>query len=343
LALLYSKTTLAAPRSPGAGAVLRAALAGVALVAFAGNARAEPAAKGAACRLEGRSKPPSGLEVFARPTGGSARARLTGAALHVALRAVAGARSEIAAGDGFVIRGFVDLHRFEAHTVRPVTVVDKHVFITRGQTVSPLAARGGHVRVELVVPVSKQRVETWARCADLTLGPTTSPGWDPPGEARGYVADAPKTWLYASPNGTPVFTLERGAAPTGLLFFGIEQRGEWVRIRRESTFSIDAWARLGDLRALPEGERIDQWVPPKTAKGVARVARGELGLGKTRRAVVVRAEPNENGLNVGAVAAGVDVYVVDVVLGWSRLLPKSLAFTEGDGGGFWVEPGALEP
>lgn len=294
------------------------------------------------CRLEGRSEPPAGLEVLATPQG-RVRAKLTGAPLGVALRASGATRAEIAAGDGFVIHGFVDLRRFEAYTRRPVAVVEEHVSIAQGQRVKPLGAHGARAHIELSVPISGQRVETWTRCDDLTLSPVSGRGWDPPGDARGYVAEAASTRLYASPNTAPVFTFERGASPTGLLFFGVETRGDWVRLRRESALSIDAWARQSELRALPEGERIDQLAPPRSSRSAARVLRGDLRLAKTRRASAVRAVPKNDGLIVGTIAANVEAYVVDVVLGWRRLLPKSLAFTEGDAGGFWVAPQAFEP
>ncbi len=309
------------------------------------DAWAEPPRQGEVfvpCALRGRATMP--LDTIITDTGGRPIARFSGAETMVTVAGLSSAsppRARVETGSGhggFRVRGFIEAKRLPIATSRSVPVVAGRVWIGARRSVSIVAAAPDKLKVEKKVTTPLQQSFTAsASCSDLALGAQVPPGWSPAGDARGFVLRSSSLDLHDLPQGNVVSVLQKAPDVAGVLFFSTEQRGTWVHVEFHGEVVIDGWARATDLQPLPRGETMDQLASPPFVRGPARLALpNSPRVVKTTREVPLRAAAKE-GEPIGAIEAGAETYVLDVVAGWASVLPKALDVMPVENGQFWVK------
>ncbi|HVR20999.1 MAG TPA: hypothetical protein VMS65_14910, partial [Polyangiaceae bacterium] len=248
------------------------------------------------------------------------------------------ARIETGIGQGgFRVRGFVDARKLPIATTENVAVVPGHVWIGARRAVTVVGVTPDKLRIEkkLTTPL-EQTFTAFTSCQKLVLGTPAPPGWSPPGDARGYVLRAGSLDLRDAPRGNVVTTLYKAGAVPGVLFFGSEGAGGWVRVAYHGEVVVDAWVSSPDVQALPSGETMDQLVTPSSVRNQARlVVPGAPRVVKAPREIALRAAAN--GEPIGVIEAGADTYVIDVVAGWASVLPRALDVMPAPNAQFWVK------
>jgi hypothetical protein len=248
------------------------------------------------------------------------------------------ARIETGIGQGgFRVRGFVDARKLPLATTENVAVVPGHVWIGARRAVTVVGVSPDKLRIEkkLTSPL-EQTVTAFTSCQKLALGTPVPPAWSPPGDARGYVLRAASLDLRDAPRGTVVTTLYKAGAVPGVLFFGSEGAGGWVRVEYHGELVLDAWVAGTDVQALPRGETMDQLAASSSVRNPARlVVPGAPRVVKAPRAIALRASAKE-GEPIGVIEAGADTYVLDVVAGWASVLPRALDVMPVENARFWV-------
>jgi hypothetical protein len=311
--------------------------------AHADEPKAAPSAA-PACVIKGVSPVPKGTQIFDAQTGGRAVAAFTGAIQPLMLTDLPAdpttSRGRVVTGTGsgsFRVDGWVAPSSIAVFTAKDVPVVAGHVWISEAQRVKLVQASGGTVGVELVVPgTAGQAVRATTACDALGLQQGTPTATEVPGNGRGYLSKGDSLELFDEPGQSAVFTL-KVLEGTSQLFWSTESRAGFVHVRTRGALTIDAWARATSLEPLKKGEMMDQFIPPTTA-----AAGATLALDKTPRVVQaghdipLRARRDDKEKPIGAIEAGAEVYVMEVLLGWTNVLPKNLGLTPVEDGGFWV-------
>lgn len=303
----------------------------------------------AKCVLQGISQPQANAAI--EDARGQVIARFSGAPTQIVASRfpqTPGGRVHVQTGTGtgsFRLGGLTRVGELSFYSKSPIAVVPRHVFIGAGQRLSFLGSAAGKLRVEhrASAPFA-QSVTTWAPCSAIALEPTPAPGAPPRGEARGYVQRASRLDLYDLPgrDDGAIFTLLRSPDSTGALFFSNERRGEWVRVEHQRELIIDAWARAGDLQALPPGETMDQLASAGAARLPARLAvQGEPRVVRVPHEVPLRMRARGKDSPIGVIEADTETYVLDVVMGWASVMPKSLNVVPGPDGQFWAKASDL--
>ena len=125
-------------------------------------------------------------------------------------------------------------------------------------------------------------------------------------------------------------------------FFSTEQRGGFVHVQYQGEVNIDGWAKASDLTPLPRGETSD--LPPGT---FSMSTPPELQLPqpprtvKTTRDVALRLAAKDAEAPIGVIEAETEVYVMDTMAGWAKVLPKSLHVLPVGEQSFWVKSADL--
>lgn len=301
------------------------------------------------CALRGTAEMPVDLPIY--DEAGQVVARFSGgksplAASEFPSDASGRAKVETALGSGgFKIRGYVEASKIPLYTSYSVPVVTGHIWIRPNQAVTFVAGAPGKLKVQKAVTMPlHQTFSAWAPCSGLALSAGPPPGWDVPGDARGYVLKRDSLELFddGAPGATLVATLRRSPAADGVLFFSTEQRGGFVHIVYQGQVTIDGWARSSDLSALPRGETMDQQAPPVVRRNAPR-----LGLANTpkvvkpTREIPLRVSAKDTAPVIGVIEPGTETYVMDVMAGWASVLPQSLHVTPPEGSHFWVKASDL--
>lgn len=302
------------------------------------------AGTGPGCVVKGTYPGPKGTSIFDAASGGKAVAGFTGALQAMALSdfpadPTAGrARIATSLGTGALrIEGFVSPSALSVFTVRDVPVHAGHVWISDAQKVKLVQGTPGMLAIEVTVAgTGGQTVRTTVPCDALALQHGTPAAMEVPGNGRGYLTKGTAVELFAEPGGSAIFTLKvlEGAQH---LFWSTESRSGFVHVKGRGNLTIDAWARAGSLEPLKKGEMMDQFLPPTTA-----VAGAQLALDKPPRVLTaskeipVRAHREEKEKPIGVIEPGAEVYVMETMLGWHNVLPRTLGLTPTDDGGFWI-------
>ena len=150
--------------------------------------------------------------------------------------------------------------------------------------------------------------------------------------------------LFASvpPTGSPILTVQRAANVDNVRFFSTEQRSGYVHVRYQGEVSIDAWAKASDLTPLPRGETSD--LPPGS---YTLTSPPQLQLPepprvvKTTRELPLRIAAKDAEAPIGVVEPDTEVYVMDTIAGWAKVLPKSLHVLPAGELSFWVKSADL--
>jgi hypothetical protein len=303
-----------------------------------------PGVTGPACSLAGTEPVPKGLQIYDAPTGGRLIGSFTGsfAALRLsdfpADPATGRARVSTSLGSGSVrLDGWVAPATIPVYTTRDLSVVGPHVWISTAQKVKLVQAASGSLTGEVtILGTPGQTARASGPCEAFTLQRGTPSAMEVPGNGRGYTMKEATIDLFDAPGGSSVFTLNMNEG-SAQLFWSTESRAGFVHVKARSDLTLDAWARLRDLEPLKKGEMRDQFVPPTMAIQGAQLALDPPPrLVRATREIPVRIKRDAKDAPVGAVEIGAEVYVLATMVGWSNILPKSLALTPPDDGGFWI-------
>ena len=238
-------------------------------------------------------------------------------------------RIETGTGRGsFRLNGFVKANELRTFAAHNLAVVSGHVWVPAGTRVTAAGSSGGKVRIEKQVKTPfNQRFTAMADCSALTFTPQQPAGFSVP-ELFGEVP----------PTGAPILTLQRSSQVDNVRFFSTEQRGGFVHVQYQGDVNIDAWARASELVPLPRGETSD--LPPGT---YSMSTPPQLQLPepprtvKTTRELPLRLSARDAEAPVGVIEAETEVYVMDTVAGWAKVLPKSLHVLPAGELSFWVK------
>jgi hypothetical protein len=271
----------------------------------------------------------SAVTLLGPPTGGSDQAHI-----------------ETGTGRGsFRIDGYVKATELRTYTAQTVPIVSGHLWLAAGSRVALASASAGKVRLDKHVSTPfDQRFSAVTECGAVTFSPPATPSFVVPGDARVYLMKVAELELYdrVPPTGAPFATLRRSSSVDSVRFFGREPRGGFIRIQYQGEVSIDAWARASELSALPRGESAD--VP---ASSYTLSSPPELALAqpprvlKTTREVALRIAPRTAEPPIGVIEPEAEVYVMDTVPSWAKVLPKSLHILPVDELSFWVKSADL--
>ncbi len=337
------------------GSMFTAAIASLAVVSVFAQA-AQPTQVGSArplvstnpnveCQLAGSPSMPLDVIIYAKDKGDAKNARFTGMTTGLTVIELPESmprRAHVVTGtgrSGFAIDGWVSAESLPLYATTNLPVVSGHVWIQGGQRVDFEARQHSQVRVQrtLTSPFS-QTFSATATCNSLSLVPVTVPPQDIPRLARGYALDHNELAISNEPKGESTFKLQRSTVTTSVFFYGTERTtDDWVHLRYFGAIGIDAWAKLSDVRPLPRGERVDEYVPTAQPE-FARLRLVESGrVVSVSERVPLRLRPSADSPIVGEIEPATETLVLDVAAGWASVLPKGLNVAPPADGQFWVE------
>lgn len=324
-------------------------LCGALLLGSAGTTSAKPPGAAPSCGQRGRV-------VFDKDTvlvdaSGRSLARFSGGESAVTLLAPPAdgtdlARIETGTGRGsFRIAGFVKAAELRLYTAQQLPVVSNHVWLAAGTRVTLAGSSSGKVRVEkqLGAPF-EQQVSTTAECSALGFNPPSPAVTKAPAAARVFLLKEARLDLYDSvpPVGDAIFSLRRSPSVDNARFFSREQRGGFVHVQYEGEVVVDAWAKAGDLQPLPRGEMSDVPSGSYSLSSAPQLQLSELPrVVKVNRDLPLRTTARDGDAPIGVVEAETEVYVMDVIGGWTKVLPKSLHVLPFGDASFWVKTADL--
>ena len=320
------------------------ALAGL-LGTVSGVSRAKPADAAPSCGQRGRV-------VFDKDSvltdaSGRKLARFSGGESAVTLVAPPAGNSDqarIQTGTGrgsFRIDGYLKAAELRTYASYSVPINSGHLWFSAGARVTAAGTSGGKVRVEkqMTTPFS-QRFSALADCSALTFTPPAPAVPVIAGDARVFLMKVPLLDLYdeVPPTGNPFITLQRAQNLDNVRFTSNEQRGGFIHVQYQGEVNVDAWAKASELVALPRGETSD--VPPAsyTLSSPPQLALSQTPrVVKTTREIALRLAAREAEAPIGVIEPDTEVYVMDTVASWAKVLPKSLHVLPVDELSFWVK------
>ena len=299
---------------------------------------------GPGCLLSGTEPAGKGLQIFDAPSGGRAIGSFSGTFVPLRLSdfpadpAAGRARVSTSTGAGSVrLDGWVAPATIPVYTAHDLSVMGGHVWISTAQKVTLVQAAAGSLTGEIaILGTSGQTARASGPCDAFTLQRGTPSAMEVPGNGRGYLMKTASLDLFDDANGSAVFALKMSEG-SGQLFWSTESRAGFVHLKSRSDLTIDAWARQRDVEPLKKGEMMDQFVPPTTAISGAQLALDPPPrVVKATKEIPIRIKRDAKDTPVGAIEIGAEVYVLETITGWSNILPKGLALTPPDDGGFWI-------
>lgn len=301
-----------------------------------------------ACVLAGTEPVPKGLQIFDAPSGGRVIGSFSGAFASLRLSELpadpAAGRARVStslgsgSGSGSVrLDGWVAPATIPVYTARDLSVMGGHVWISTAQKIKLVRAAAGSLTGEVtLLGTDGQTAKASGPCDAFTLQRGTPTAMEVPGNGRGYLMKTTSLELFDAPNGNAVFSLQMNEG-SAQLFWSIESRAGFVHVKARSDLTLDAWARFRDLEPLKKGEMMDQFVPPTTTIQGAQLALDPPPrVVRATKEIPIRLRRDAKDAPVGAVEVGAEIYVLQTMTGWSGILPKSLALTAPDDGGFWI-------
>lgn len=297
------------------------------------------------CSLKGTAQLKRNVELSSASSSGEPIARFTGQPVELELQVPAktAPRFGLRTLGGFRLDGFIEPHEVPAYAAKNITVVADHVWIGAARRVQLAGVDGTQVSVELLAgsPID-QRVKAKAGCDELSIDFPSVKHQEVPGHARGFLVKKAPLELRGSAGGPVVFTFTSESIKDSLLFWSTERAGGQVRVRLLSDLVIDGWVAATDLSALKEGEMMDALGPgtPQLSKPQLMM-QGEPRKVEVSREVVLRSKPEDKGAQIGSIAPGTRVLIIETVLGWSNVVPESLVVMPPEGKGIWAKTAEL--
>lgn len=299
-----------------------------------------------ACVLAGTEPVPRGLQIFDAPSGGRLIGSFSGAFASLRLSELpadpaagrARVSTSLGSGSGSVrLDGWVAPATIPVYTARDLSVMGGHVWISTAQKIKLVRAGAGSLTGEVtLLGTDGQTAKASGPCDAFTLQRGTPTAMEVPGNGRGYLMKTTSIELFDAPNGNAVFALQMNEG-SAQLFWSTESRAGFVHVKARSDLTLDAWARFRDLSPLKKGEMMDQFVPPTTTIQGAQLALDPAPrVVRATKEIPIRLRRDAKDAPIGAVEVGAEIYVLQTMTGWSSILPKSLALTAPDDGGFWI-------
>jgi hypothetical protein len=256
------------------------------------------------------------------------------------------AKIETGTGRGsFRLQGFVKASELRIYTAQAVPIVNGHVWFAPGTRVIAAGSTAAKVRVEKSVTTSfNQLFSTAADCSALTFAPPPPPAFAVPGSSRVFLMKGATLELYGSvpPTGAALLTLQRAPQLESVRFYSNEQRGGFVHVQYRGDVNIDAWAKAEELTPLPRGETIDTPPASYTLSSPPQLQLPEPPrVVKTSRELPLRNVAKESEPAIGVIEVDTEVFVMDTVASWSKVLPKSLHVLPFGEQSFWVKTADL--
>jgi hypothetical protein len=325
-----------------------------AIISYAGSisqaARADDPSNpgsGSSCVVQGTALVPKDQAIYSAASGGNKIAQFSGAlcplkATNFPADATAG-RVQINTGAGFRVEGFTDPKTIPVWAVHDLPVAADHLWISGGRSTRLLGASPGKLRVELPARGSlAQAVRATAGCEAFSFGKVPPPIFEVPGHARGYVAQSSDLDLFGSSSGDLAYTLHVSGEGSGVLLWSQETRGAYVHVTSRFELFVDAWVKKSDVKALPPGEMMDQTVPPESVQNPPQLGLSNyMKLVQAPRNVPLHFGRGDATPTIGEIETGTEVYVIDIILGWASVIPKTLHVMPNDDKGFWVKAADL--
>jgi hypothetical protein len=297
---------------------------------------------GATCTIRGKPLMPKGTTMYDAATGGAPIGTFTGQSVDVSITDLpadgSSRRAKVRTGGGLRLDGWAAPDSVPMTLSQDLPVVPNHIWLSEGVQVRFVSGSSDGLKVEahLGGPFA-QTVRAVASCTALSLDPPKATGWDPPGNARGYVAAGERLDLFAGPSGSSMYTVQLSQSGAGLLLFSTQTDKGFVHVRLHDDLVIDAWAPLGELTALKQGEMMDQAAGTRHEVSGARLAiDGTPTIVRALRDVPVRLSSQDAARPIGVIESGAEVYVMETLLGWSSVLPRNLTLTPPGDHAFWV-------
>jgi hypothetical protein len=221
-------------------------------------------------------------------------------------------------------------------------VVKGHLWIGARREVRVRSGTTTRLQVEksLTRPL-QQTFKGWETCDAFALAAGTPPGWDVPGNARGWKLNKDSVDLYDNwrKGRSRVATLTNGK---GMLLWEMEQRGAFIRLEYHGEIEIEGWAKISDVKPLPWGEREDVLLPSVRRRNPPRLRLADVPKEvTTTKAIRIHSVPREKGKVIGFIEPNTETYVLDVVAGWANVLPKSLHVAPHGKAQFWAPASEL--
>jgi hypothetical protein len=304
-----------------------------------------------ACVVSGDSLPQKDLEIFDKPSGGVAIAKLTGSSIALSLSQLPAdpvtTRAHVITGrdgSGFRVDGYVDSRAIPLVTKSEVATHPGHVWIGRAQEVLFVRAEKSGIRLRKALSAPVRRTfDAVAACDALTLTRGTPPGSDVPDNARGYIARADGVTLLDAPSNDASEVVSLSPSGDGILFWSTRAQGAFVNVIYSGEIVIDAWARRSELEPLPRGELMDRLLPPSSVRSVPALKLAkEPKLVTTTERLELRTQASDQAAVIGSIEPGTETYVLDIVVGWASVLPKVLNLTGTEQRQLWVKASALK-
>jgi len=296
------------------------------------------------CQLSGAPLIPLDVPIYAKDSGDQKVARFTGMSSGltvIELPDSSGRRARVITGTGhggFAIDGWVKADALPIYASANLPVIAGHVWIQVGQRVEYEGRQNNQIRVQRVTtsPFSQTFVAT-APCNSLSLVSVSAPPQDIPKFIRGYSLDHNELSISNEPKGESAFKLIRPNSTGSVFLYGMEKKDDWIRIRHYGVIGLDAWVKLSDLRQLPKGERVDEYIPsPQTDTGRLRIVESGRIVTVSEK-VQVRLRPLPDAPVVGEIEPATETQILDVAAGWASVLPKGLNVAPPGDQQFWVE------
>jgi len=256
------------------------------------------------------------------------------------------AKIETGTGRGsFRLQGFVKASELRLYAAATIPIASGHVWLGAGTRVTAAGSSGGKVRVDKLLRTPfNQRFSAVTECSALTFSPPASAPFSVPNAARIFVMKGAELELYAAvpPIGPPLLTLVRAGEVEGVSFFSTEQRGGFVHVQYRGELNVDAWAKAEQLTPLPRGETFDE---PQSTYSLTSPPELQLPspppVVKTHRELPLRGAAKDSEPPIGVVEVDTEVFVLDTVAGWAKVLPKSLHVLPYGDRSFWVKASEL--
>lgn len=294
------------------------------------------------CVLTGATRLGADVLIYDQAQDGRAIARFTGGETPLRVDAFPSSpgRARVVTatgGGGFRLTGYTETAAIPVFTKTEVAVVEGHLWIGAQREVRVVKGTSARLNVEksLTTPV-RQTFSAWGGCEAFSLAQGTAPGWDVPGNARGYTIKNDSLELFDSgeKDRALVARLEQAS---GMLLWSTATKGGFVQVQYQGEIAIEAWAPAKDLKALPWGERQDSALPPVRRSNPPQLKLAEVPKEvTTKKEVTIRDAPRDSGAVLGVIEPNTATYVLDVVVGWASVLPKSLHVAPVGEGQFWV-------
>jgi hypothetical protein len=285
--------------------------------------------------------------IMSAEAGGEARAVFSGARAPLkATKFPADAstgRMVVNTGSGFRVEGYADPRAFGIYASRDIPIGNGQLWVSAGRQLNIVGAAAGQVKVEIPARGGlASPIQVLAPCDALSFDKTSTPGFETPGNARGYVPQKADLEFFPTAKAENGYTVSIAGGGSGMLLWGKEQRSGFVHVVARGDLVVDGWVRASDLKAIPRGEMMDQALPPERVQSAPSLSvKDHKGIITAPKAIPLYFGRGEATPQLGEIEKDAEVYLLETVLGWASILPKTLQVLPQGDRAFWVKSADL--